>query len=219
MTILNILVYIALIGYVLFRRVQGRPVKEGRKLFALPVVLIVLGYGDVTQGAALKPIEITLTVIGGAISLGLGLLRGRADKLSDRDGSPFVQWGAASLMLFAGSVAAKLVLDLIGIAAGSASSAVGKSLLLTLGLTLLGEAVVIWMRTGGATGLLNPPRPTAAPARQPPTDRFVDPTPPAESPASSTTAARGLADALERHHDRHHDHHHDRGHRHERERS
>jgi hypothetical protein len=49
------------------------------------MILNILGYGDVTSGPAMKPI-----VISGALSLGLGLLRGRADQLFDRDGSPFV---------------------------------------------------------------------------------------------------------------------------------
>jgi len=86
MTVANILIYIALIGYILFKRVQGQPVKMGRKLFILPVLLVVIGYGDLVNGSGLKPIEITLTVIGGVLSLGLGALRGRADKLSTRDG-------------------------------------------------------------------------------------------------------------------------------------
>jgi hypothetical protein len=180
MSVLNILVYVALIGYVMFKRVQGQPVATPKRLFALPIILIILGYGDVTSGAAMKPIEITLTVIGGALSLGLGLLRGRADQLSVRDGSQFVKWGAASLILFVGNLVAKLVLDLIGVAAGSTTSAVGKSLLLTFGLTLLGEAIVVWMRTGGATGLLNPPRATTAQPRQPSTDSFLDVSSPAE---------------------------------------
>jgi hypothetical protein len=238
MTILNVLVYVALIGYVVFKKVQGQPVKTGRKLFVLPVVLVVLGYGDVTQGGTLKPIEITLSAIGAALSLGLGLLRGRADKLSERDGSPFVQWGAASLILFVGNLAAKLVLDLVGIVAGSTSSAVGKSLLLTLGLTLLGEAIVIWMRTGGATGLLDLSRAGTAQPRQPTTHRFIDETRPTEpfsryqtdDQANTATPPRepvtpefepvgrsgNLADALERHHN-HRDH--DHRHRHGRERS
>jgi hypothetical protein len=92
----------------------------------------------------------------------------------------FVKWGSASLILFVGNLVAKLVLDLIGVAAGSTTSAVGKSLLLTFGLTLLGEAIVVWMRTGGATGLLNPPRATTAQPRQPSPDRFIDVTVPAE---------------------------------------
>lgn len=191
MTAANILIYVALIGYILYRRVQGHPLKAGRQLFVLPVVLIVLGYGDVTQGATIKPIEITLIVIAGAISFGLGLLRGRADKLSDRNGTPFVQWGAASVILFVANIAAKLVLDVIGLAAGSAGSAVGKSLVLTFGLTLLGEAIALSMRTSGATGLLTQSRGSAARARQPRADRFIDITPSrASAPSPETAPAR-----------------------------
>jgi hypothetical protein len=229
-TVLNVLVYLALIIYILFRRVQGQPVKAGRKLFLLPVLLVALGYGDVTQGATMKPIEIALTLIGGVVSLGLGLLRGRADKLSERDGYPFVQWGAASLILFVGNLGAKLVLDLIGIASGSTSSVVGKSLLLTFGLTLLGEAIVLWMRTGDATRLLTPPRVATAQSRQPSTGRSsnlhdgvdwlrrqIDQ--PTEKPTSSTTSSPSLAEAIEHHHNHHHhDHRHDHR-RAERERS
>jgi hypothetical protein len=160
MTFANVVVYLALIGYVLLRKFEGQPVGTPRRLFALPIVLIVIGFGDLSHGRAMAPMAITLTVIGAALSLGLGLLRGRADKLSVRDGSPFVRWGAASLTLFAANIAAKLVLDLIGVAAGSAGSTVSRSLLLSFGLTLLGEAAVIWMRTGGVSALLNAPQTT-----------------------------------------------------------
>jgi hypothetical protein len=160
MTLANVVVYLALIGYVLFRKFEGQPVGTPRRLFALPVVLIVIGFGDLSHGRTLAPIAIALTVIGAALSLGLGLLRGRADKLSVRDGAPFVRWGAASLSLFAANIAAKLVLDLVGVASGAAGSTIGRSLLLSLGLTLLGEAAVIWMRTGGVAALLSAPQTT-----------------------------------------------------------
>jgi len=138
----------------------------------------------------MKPVEITLTVIGAILSLGLGLMRGQADKVSTRDGAPFVQWGKASLALFAANILAKLVLDLIGVAAGGSASAVGKSLVFTLGLTLLGEALVLWMRSGGATTHLNSrpattgqaqdARPGPPRARQPSSARFNDVIPAAE---------------------------------------
>ena len=143
----NLLIYLALIAYLLVRKVRGQPIETPKKLFALPVIVTVIGYGDLTH-AVRTPLDITLTVIGAALSLGLGLLRGRTDKLSARDGSPFVQWGAASLILFVANVAAKLVLDLVGIAAGGTASAAGSSLVFTFGLTLLGEAVVLWLRSG-----------------------------------------------------------------------
>src|ERR1700678_3431437 len=99
MTAVNVLVYLALIVFVLARKVRGQPLGTPKKLLVLPAVLTVLGFEDVTH-AAMRPVEIALTVIGAALSLGLGALRGRTDKLSTRDGSLFVQWGATSLALF-----------------------------------------------------------------------------------------------------------------------
>jgi len=126
MTFANILIYVLLIALVLARRFRGHPIADLRKLLALPVILTVIGYGDLTHGG-LKPIAVTLTVIGAALSLGLGALRGRADKVSERDGSPYVQWGIASLVLFCVNIAAKLVLDVIGVAAGETFATAGKS--------------------------------------------------------------------------------------------
>ncbi|MGA2013328.1 MAG: hypothetical protein ABSH51_22705 [Solirubrobacteraceae bacterium] len=156
MTAANILLYIALIGFVLFKKVQGQPIKAPTGSLGLPIILIVLGFGDLTGATTMKPVEIAVTAVGAVLSLGLGLMRGRADKLSTRDGVPFVQWGTASLALFAGNIVAKLVLDIVGVAAGGNASAVGQSLLFTLGLTLLGEALIVLMRSSPAAASLNP---------------------------------------------------------------
>ena len=158
MSVVNILAYVGLIGYVLLRKVRGQPLKTGKELFALPIVLIVVGYGDVSSGGSLTPVLVVLTALGGVASLGLGMLRGRADKLSTRDGVRFVSWGATSLALFVTNLAIKLALDLVGVATGGSSSSVTKSLIFTLGLTLTGEALVLFMRTGG-TEMLNQSRP------------------------------------------------------------
>jgi hypothetical protein len=194
MTAGNILIYVALIGYVLFKKVQGQPLKTPRRLFALPVILIVLGFGDLTNGAGLKPIEITVTVIGALISLALGALRGRADKLSTRDGLAIMQWGTASLALFFGNIAAKLVLDLIAGASGGSAAAAGKSLIFTLGLTLLAEAVVLFVRSGGASDLVNQSRTQTAQPRSP-------------ADAEPAISTRSVAEAIGRHHSDHHDRH------------
>jgi hypothetical protein len=146
MTFANVAIYLALIVFILARKVNGQPLGLPKKLFALPIVLIVIGYGDVTHGT-LTSVEIAVTVLGAALSLGLGMLRGRADRLSIRDGGAFVQWGAASLALFVGNLLAKLAIDLAGVAAGGTFSAMGKSLVLSFGLTLLGEAIVLWLRS------------------------------------------------------------------------
>ncbi len=157
MTLANIAIYLALIVFVVAKRMIGRPVGPVKKLFALPVIAVVIGWGDATQGLH-KPIYVTLTVVGCAISLVLGLWRGRADRMSTRDGAPYVQWTWLSLGLFAANLIVKLALDLAGVAAGETAAAAGHSLILTLGLTLLGEEAVIWYRSGGA-GQLTSGRP------------------------------------------------------------
>ena len=149
MTLANIAIYIALIVFVVARRMIGRPVGPAKKLFALPVIVVLIGWGDATKGLH-KPVDVTLIVAGCAISLALGLARGRADRMSDRDGAPYVRWTWLSLGLFAANLLAKLALDLAGVAAGETAAVAGQSLILTLGLTLLGEAAVIWYRSGGA---------------------------------------------------------------------
>lgn len=154
MSFANVILYIALIAYVLYGKARGWPMKPPKKLFALPIVIVVIGYGDATQGT-IKPFEIALIAIGSVISLVLGLMRGQADKISIRNGGQYVQWGAMSFGLFAANLVAKVILDAVGVAAGMSFSTVGKSLVFTLGLTLVGEAIVLFVRSGGATDLLN----------------------------------------------------------------
>ena len=147
MSALSVLLYVALIVYVLGRKVQGQAVTEVRKLFVLPVVVTVIGYGDLTRGG-LGAADLVVTVVGSAVALALGVQRGRADKVSVRDGVPFIQWGVASLVLFGANIVAKVVIDLIGLAAGATLAGAEHSLLFTLGLTLVGEALVLWLPAG-----------------------------------------------------------------------
>jgi hypothetical protein len=233
MSFANILIYVALIAYILYGKAKGWPMKSPKKLFLLPVLVVIIGYGDATHGT-MKPLEVTLTVIGAAVSLGLGLLRGRADKISIRNGSQFIQWGGLSFALFATNLVVKLIFDAVGVATGSPFATVDKSLVLTLGLTLLGEAIVLFVRSGAATGLINngisgatptPSTPTpSTPTRPTPTNGFSDNRPNLRGGAvswlrqqatervasrSNTNAARPSPtdDApSDRHH--HHDHHH-----------
>lgn len=62
------------------------------------------------------------------------------------DGAPYMTWSAGSVALFALGIVTKLALDAGGVAAGGTSSALSSSILLSLGVTLLGEAVVVWQR-------------------------------------------------------------------------
>jgi hypothetical protein len=94
----------------------------------------------------MSPVDVTFVVLGSALTLGLGALRGQMDKLDVRDGQPWMRWSTASLVVFAGSIAAKVAVDAAGVAAGGTLHALSSSLVFTLGLSLLGEAAVVWLR-------------------------------------------------------------------------
>jgi hypothetical protein len=151
MTFTTIAIAAALIVFVLAKRVRGEAVREPKKLFLLPIVVGVIGLQNVTH-AKVNTIDIVVIAAGAALSLGLGLLRGRFDRVTLVNGSPFMSWSAASVAVFAGNVLAKLALDAVGVAAGGTTSALTSSILLSFGLTLLGEAAVVWFRSQSLTG-------------------------------------------------------------------
>lgn len=154
MSFTNVILYVALIAYVLYGKARGWAMKPPKKLFALPIVIVAIGFGDAIQGP-IKPVEIVLIAVGSVVSLVLGIMRGQADKISIRNGGQYVQWGALSFGLFAANIMVKVILDAIGLAAGMSFSTVGQSLVFTLGLTLVGEAIVLFARSGGTADLLN----------------------------------------------------------------
>jgi hypothetical protein len=146
MTFTTIAIAAALIVFVLAKRVRGEAVREPKKLFLLPIVVGVIGLQNVTH-AKLNTIDIAVIAAGSVLSLVLGLLRGKFDRVTLVNGSPFMSWSAASVAVFAGNVLAKLALDAGGVAAGGTTSALSSSILLSLGLTLLGEAAVVCLRS------------------------------------------------------------------------
>lgn len=145
MTFASIALYAALIAFFLFKRIKGEAVATDKKLFVLPVVLVVIGWGQVSHDS-MNTVATAVTVISAAVAFGMGILRGAKDKLSMREGVPFMRWGRASMIVFAANIAIKLVLDVVLVAAGGTAGAAAGSLALVFGLTLLGEAVALWLR-------------------------------------------------------------------------
>jgi len=166
MTFTTIAIAAALIVFVLAKRVRGEAVREPKKLFLLPIVVGVIGVQNVAR-AKVDTIDIAVIAAGAALSLVLGLLRGKFDRVTLVNGSPFMSWSAASVAVFAGNVLAKLALDAVGVAAGGTTAALTSSILLSLGLTLLGEAAVVWFRsqslTAAGPGSWAGPRTSAGP--------------------------------------------------------
>jgi hypothetical protein len=169
----SIVIAVGVIVFVVARRVRGEAVPAPKKLFLLPLVVGAIGLQTLTHA---KPNAVAIGVIaaGGVVSLALGLLRGRLDKISVVNGVPSMAWTAGSVAVFVVNVLFKLALDAGGVAAGGTRSALTASILLSLGLTLFGEAVVVWQRAqslpsedvaGGRyrSGVPQPGRPTIWP--------------------------------------------------------
>jgi hypothetical protein len=138
-------VVIALVVIVLARRMRGEAVSAPKKLFLLPVVVGAVGLQNLTH-ATVNAVDIGVIAGGCALSLVLGLVRGSLDRVSMVNGAPYMSWSGASVAVFAVNVLSKLALDAGGVAAGGTPAALGSSILLSFGLTLLGEAVVVWRR-------------------------------------------------------------------------
>ena len=156
MTLTSVAIAIAVVVFILARRLKGEAVAEPRKLFVLPVIVGAIGLENISH-AKPNATAIAVIVAGSALSLGLGLLRGRFDRVSLVNGAPFMAWTAGSVAVLVVNVLLKLALDSGGAVAGGTKGALSSSILLSLGLTLLGEAAVVWFRsesltTGGASG-------------------------------------------------------------------
>jgi predicted acyltransferase len=123
MSFATVLLYAGLLVLMVYRRLQGRPVGTTKQLFVLPVIITVLGFEDFSH-AKLSTIDIVVGVAGCGLSLLLGALRGTQNKLSQRNGTPWVQWGTVSVAIFAINVLAKLALDVAGVALGGSTTGV-----------------------------------------------------------------------------------------------
>jgi hypothetical protein len=145
MTLTTVAVAIALIVFVIARRLHGEAVPAPKKLFLLPIVVGAIGLQNLSH-AKVNTVDIAVIAAGCALSLGLGLLRGRLDKVSVVNGAPYMSWSVASVVVFAVNVLSKLALDAGGVAAGGTAAALSSSILFSLGLTLLGEAAIVWLR-------------------------------------------------------------------------
>ncbi|SEP07488.1 DUF1453 family protein [Amycolatopsis saalfeldensis] len=139
---LQVVLIIAVIAYMLIRRLAGEPA-EAKRMLLLPAVLTVIGIvnldGPAHSGTAL------LFLIGTAlISAVLGALRGASIRLSRRDGIVFMRYTWVTLALWAANIAVKFGGNLLlGAIDKNGAAALGDSVLLTVGIGMLLEGVVV----------------------------------------------------------------------------
>lgn len=139
---LTILLVIAAVGWVLWSRLKGQPLRA-RRLLILPVVLIVIGATDLPH---LTRTDIVFLVVSVAVSVVLGAARGATIELYPLQGELWQRYRISTVVLWASLIVTKVVL--MGVASAFHASAGGgtNSLLVTLGASLVAEAAVVGPR-------------------------------------------------------------------------
>jgi hypothetical protein len=137
---------IAVVGYVLVRRMMGEPA-QAKRMLILPAVLSVIGLTDVS-GQLKSPVAVLFLVGSVAISVVLGMLRGASVRITERDGLAFVRYTWVTLVLWVINLAVKFGANLVfGAVDAKDAASVSNGLLLTLGLGILAEGLIVLTRS------------------------------------------------------------------------
>ena len=147
-TVLSAFLVLAAVGYVLVSRWHGRPINS-RRLLLMPALLS--GYGVLqftgAAGRGLRPVDVMIVAAGTAVAAAMGVARAVTVAVYVRDGQPWMRYRAATLALWAATVVTRLAVTAISIATGSSAAASrGPAILLSVGVTLLAEGVVVTHR-------------------------------------------------------------------------
>jgi hypothetical protein len=206
---LEVVLIIAAVGYVLFRRLAGEPAQLKRML-VLPAVLAVIGVSDL-HVAGQTPTSIAFLIGTTVLSLLLGALRGVSVRVEARNGVVFIRYTVTTVVLWVANLAIKFGGSfLLGAVDPAAAHAASTGLLFTLGAGMVAEGLVVLAKTSRVDGRLTGGRPTTPPAvnhpqapNQPPAAPYQPtvswPTAPADSGRRSRRSSRrgGLSALLE----------------------
>jgi len=141
---LEVLVVIAIIGFVIYQQLIGQPL-QGKRLVVLPAVVTVIGFLDL-RGHHLRPADLVWLTIGAAGSLLIGLAFGLITRLESRDGVLWAKMPLRGLWLWGALLAWRVLIMILAVRTGAHVAASITPLLFTLGLNRLGQAAVIVAR-------------------------------------------------------------------------
>lgn len=126
----------------------GEPA-QAKRMLMLPAVLSLVGLSDVAGQAqtSLSSPSLLFMAATAAISVVLGVLRGASVRISRRDGLAFVRYTPVTVALWVVNLAIKFGANLtLGALNPTDAGAVGNGLLVTIGLGILAEGLVVLYR-------------------------------------------------------------------------
>jgi hypothetical protein len=145
----QIVLVIAVIGYVIARQLQGEPLR-GKRVVLLPVILAVIGLSDLGDAHSARPVDLVLLIAGGLIAAGIGVGQGALMHLESRDGGLWGRMPLVSLWLWLALIVSRLLLTGLAHVLNAQVAAGGATILLMLGINRLAQAGVIVLRATAA---------------------------------------------------------------------
>ncbi|KAA2265260.1 DUF1453 family protein [Solihabitans fulvus] len=128
---------------VIVKRLTGEPL-NARDLLGPPVVLTAIGGYAVAKVDHLTATDIGWLALGSVVGLGFGALRGTTIRLFTKDGVLWQRYSGRTFLVWVISLAGNGGLDLLAKANGMHHEA--RPTTLAIGISLLGEAVVVGLR-------------------------------------------------------------------------
>ena len=144
---IEVLIVVGVVGYVIFRQLQGEFLR-GKRTVLLPVILTVIGFTDLrsSHGVHLQNIDIVCVAIGCAGSALIGLGFGAMMRLVSRDGYLWAQLPVRGLWLWLALVVWRVCAMGLAAALHAHVAASTSTLLFSLGVNRLAAAAVIVLR-------------------------------------------------------------------------
>ncbi|SDZ27284.1 Protein of unknown function [Amycolatopsis xylanica] len=136
----QIVLIVAVIGYVLVRRMAGQPA-EAKRMLVLPAILVVIGLSDIGS-VTRSGIALTFLVVTTALGVALGALRGLSIRLYHQDGLVFMRYTWVTVLLWVANIGVKVGSGAL-LAALDKGTDSNNAMFVSLGLGLLAEGVVV----------------------------------------------------------------------------
>lgn len=134
---------IALVIGVIVKRFLGEPL-NARDVFVPPVVLTGIGVYTLVKDVHPSGGDIVWIVIAAVVGLGFGALRGLTPRLYARDGHLWQRYTAWTLVVWITSIAVNFGIGFLATSASVAAEA--RPMTLSIGVSLLGEAITLGRR-------------------------------------------------------------------------
>ena len=143
MGLAQIVLILALMAFMIWRRMAGQPLRAGR-LILLPAVAVVLGLQEL-PGITFSAATIGVLAVEGLTAVATGAARGATVGIYERDGHLWYRYRPLTVLIWLVIIPLRIGMVVAATAAGVSLPTTG-SLLVVLGFSFLAESGVIALR-------------------------------------------------------------------------